>query len=166
MAFRPAGARERGTCWAAAHRAAKPHKRVARQRRDTGRTWAERVAADHDRIAVEDFEPWCLARSTAARKAADAAIGATRAALMEVDRKHARDVRLVHPGHTTMDCAECGARTRHALPLSEGTYACTACGAVSPRDKNSARVMPVRAGWTPDGVEGVRPPGPPVRAAA
>lgn len=29
----------------------------------------------------------------------------------------------------------------HALPLSERTYACTACGAVLPRDKNSARVM-------------------------
>ncbi|MFE2987431.1 hypothetical protein [Streptomyces sp. NPDC059262] len=26
--------------------------------------------------------------------------------------------------------------------------------------KNSARVMLVRAGWNPDGVEGARPPGP------
>jgi putative transposase len=54
---------------------------------------------------------------------------------------------LVHPAHTTMDCAQCGARTKHALPLSERTYACTACGAVSPRDKNSARVMSPSYRW-------------------
>ncbi|MGW0633601.1 zinc ribbon domain-containing protein, partial [Streptomyces sp. NPDC002758] len=88
------------------------------------------------------------------------AIAATKRALIEMGRKHARDVRLVHPAHTTMDCAQCGARTKHALPLSMRTYTCTVCGAVSPRDKNSARVMLVRAGWNPDGAEGVRPPGP------
>ncbi|MDA2807245.1 RNA-guided endonuclease InsQ/TnpB family protein [Nocardiopsis suaedae] len=126
----------------------------------------KRVARDHDRIAVEDFKPRFLAKSTMARKAVDAAISATKAALVEMGRKHARDVRLVHPAHTTMDCASCGARTKHALPLSEKTYARTACGAVSPRDKNSARVMLVRAGWTPDGVEGLRPSGPQARTAA
>jgi len=70
-------------------------------------------------------------------------------ALAEMARKHGRAVYLVHPAHTTMDCAQCGARTKHALPLSERTYACTACGAVSPGDKNSARVMLVRAGLQP-----------------
>ena len=29
---------------------------------------------------------------------------------------------------TTMDCADCGARAKHRLPLSERTYTCTACG--------------------------------------
>ncbi|WP_405743938.1 transposase [Streptomyces sp. NBC_01525] len=139
--------------------AAKLHKKVARQRQDTARKWAKRVATDHDAIAVEDFRPKFLAKTTMASKAADAAIGATKTALIEMGRKHGRDVRLVHPAHTTMDCAACGARTKHALPLSERTYTCTACGAVSPRDKNSARVMLVRAGLTPAGVEGVRPPG-------
>ncbi|WP_409473917.1 transposase [Streptomyces sp. HC307] len=81
-------------------------------------------------------------------------------------RKHGRVVRLVHPAHTTMDCASCGARTKHALPLSERTYTRTACGAVSPRDKNSARVMLVRAGLNPAGAEGVRPPGAPLQEAA
>ncbi|MFE7750891.1 zinc ribbon domain-containing protein, partial [Streptomyces sp. NPDC057428] len=94
----------------------------------------------------EDFKPKFLAKSTMARKAADAAIGATKTALTEMARKHGRSAHLVHPAHTTMDCAQCGARTKHALPLSERIYACTACGAVSPRDKNSARVMLVRAG--------------------
>ncbi|MGW4386650.1 RNA-guided endonuclease InsQ/TnpB family protein [Streptomyces sp. NPDC004685] len=128
---------------------AKLHKKVARQRQDTGRKWAKRVVRDHDALAVEDFRPKFLAKTTMARKAADAAISATKTALIEMGRKHGRAVHLVHPAHTTMDCARCGARTKHALPLSERTYACTACGAVSPRDKNSARVMLVRAGLQP-----------------
>ncbi|WP_414170316.1 RNA-guided endonuclease InsQ/TnpB family protein [Streptoverticillium reticulum] len=144
----------------AREQAAKLYKKVARQRQDTARKWAKSVMRDHDAVAVEDFRPKFLARTTMARKAADAAISATKAALVEMGRKHARDVRLVHPAHTTMDCARCGARTKHALPLSQRTYACTVCGAVSPRDKNSARVMLVRAGLTPDGAEGVRPPEP------
>nr|WP_030749291.1 RNA-guided endonuclease TnpB family protein [Streptomyces sp. NRRL F-5135] len=138
---------------------AKLHKKVARQRQDTARKWAKRVVTDHDAIAVEDFRPKFLTKTTMARKAADAAIGATKTALIEMGRKHGRDVRLVHPAHTTMDCASCGARTKHALPLSERIYTCTACGADSPRDKNSAHVMLVRAGLNPAGAEGARPPG-------
>ncbi|MFJ9851291.1 RNA-guided endonuclease InsQ/TnpB family protein [Streptomyces sp. NPDC101150] len=128
-------------------RTAKLHKKIARQRQDTGRKWAKKVVRDHDALAVEDFRPKFLAKSNMARKAADAAIGATKRALVEMGRKHGRAVHLVHPAHTTMDCAQCGARTKHALPLSERTYACTACGAVSPRDKNSARVMSPSYRW-------------------
>ncbi|MET7516905.1 transposase [Streptomyces sp. NPDC005480] len=138
---------------------AKNYAKVARQRQDTGRKWAKRMVRDHDAIAVEDFRPKFLAKSTMARKAADAAIGATKRALTEMARKHGRIVHLVHPAHTTMDCAHCGARAKHALPLSERTYTCTACRTVSPRDKNSARVMLVRAGLNPADTEGVRPPG-------
>jgi putative transposase len=128
---------------------AKLHKKVARQREDTGRKWAKTVVRDHDRLAVEDFRPRFLAKSTMARKAADAAISATKHALIHVASKHGRELHLVHPAHTTMDCAQCGARAKHALPPSERTYTCTACGAVSPRDKNSAHVMLVRAGLAP-----------------
>ncbi|MFJ3209972.1 RNA-guided endonuclease InsQ/TnpB family protein [Streptomyces flaveolus] len=145
---------------------AKAHKKVARQRADRGRKWAKKVVRDHDAIAVEDFRPKFLARTTMARRAAAAAIGATKAALIEMGRKHGRDIRLVHPAHTTMDCAQCGARTKHALPLSERTYTCTACGTVCARDKNSARVMLVRAGLNPAGADGRRPPGAPLQEAA
>jgi putative transposase len=145
---------------------AKAYKKVARQRQDTGRKWDKKVVRDHDAIAVEDFRPRFLAKSTMARKAADAAIGATEAALIEMGRKHGRDIRLVHPAYTTMDCAHCDARAKHALPLGERTYACTACGNVSPRDKNSARVMLVRAGLNPAGADGARPPGALLQEAA
>ncbi|MEU5607468.1 transposase [Streptomyces sparsogenes] len=138
---------------------AKTYAKIARQRQDTGRKWEKKAVRDHDAIAVEDFRPKFLAKSSMARKAADAAIGAVKKALIEMGRKHGRDLRLVHPAYTTMDCARCGARTKHALPLSERIYTCTACGAVSPRDKNSARVMLIRAGLDPAGAEGLRPEG-------
>ncbi|MER6830829.1 transposase [Streptosporangium sp. NPDC000563] len=150
----------------AKRQAAKAHRKVTRQRQDTARKWAKAVVRDHDVLAVEDFKPKFLAKSTMARKAADGAIGATKTALVEMARKHGRAVHLVDPAHTTMDCAQCGARTKHALPLSERTYTCTACGVSSPRDKNSARVMLNRAGLNPAGVEGVRPPGAPLQEAA
>jgi putative transposase len=145
---------------------AKAHKKVARQREDTGRKWAKKVVRDHDVLAVEDFRPKFLAQTTMARKAADAAIGATKQALTEMGRKHGRAVHLVHPAHTTMDCAHCDARAKHRLPLGERTYTCTACGTVSPRDKNSARVMLVRAGLNPAGADGTRPPGAVLQEAA
>lgn len=150
----------------AKRQAAKIQKKVARRRQDTARKWAKRVVRDHDVLAVEDFRPKFLAKSTMARKAADAAIGATKRELIAMARKHGRDLRLVDPKHTTMDCAACGARTKHALPLSERTYTCTSCGAMSPRDKNSAAVMLVRAGLNPVGDEGTRPARPPDEQAA
>ncbi|MFE0131736.1 RNA-guided endonuclease InsQ/TnpB family protein [Streptomyces sp. NPDC059037] len=150
----------------AKHLRVKAHKKVARQRQDTGRKWAKRAVRDHDALAVEDFRPRFLGKTTMALKAADAAIGATKAALLEMGRKHGRDVRLVHPAYTTMDCAQCGARAKHTLPLGERTYTCTACEAVSSRDKNSACVMLHRAGLLPAGVEGGRPPGALLQEAA
>ncbi|WP_141922685.1 RNA-guided endonuclease InsQ/TnpB family protein [Haloactinospora alba] len=137
--------------------AAKQHRKAARKRQDDGRKWAKHVVRDHDRVAVEDFKPTFLAKTTMARKAADAAIGATKHELVALGRKHGRDVRLVDPAHTTMDCGQCGARTTHRLPLSERTYTCTACGVSRPRDKNSARVMLDRAGFVPAGDDGVSP---------
>lgn len=137
--------------------AAKASKKIARQRQDTGRKWAKRLVRDFDHLAVEDFKPRFLAKSTMARKAADAGIGATKQALIEMSCKHGRTVHLVHPAHTTMDCAQCGARTKHALPLSMRTYSCTVCGVVSSRDENSARVKLVRAGPYPAGADLVRP---------
>ena len=65
---------------------------------------AERISL----ISFRDFRPKFLAKSTMARKAADAAIGITKAALSEAGRKHDRLVVLVDPKYTTMDCGHCG----------------------------------------------------------
>lgn len=138
-------------------KAARLQKKIARQRKDDARKWAKKVATDHHKIAVEDFQPKFLSRSTSARKAADAAIAATKAELIWQAKKLGRDLRLVHPGYTTMDCYACGARATHRLPLSERTYTCTHCGSVRPRDKNSAAIMVARAGFVPADAEGRRP---------
>jgi putative transposase len=144
---------------------AKTYAKIARQRQDAGRKWAKKVVTDHDAIAVEDFRPKFLARSSMARKAADAAIGATKKALIGMGRKHGRDIRLVHPAHhhgLRIVRSEKQARTavvRAHLHLHR-------VRSRLPRDKNSARVMLVRAGPNPAGAEGVRPPGAPLPEAA
>ncbi|MEV0229477.1 transposase [Nonomuraea sp. NPDC050786] len=163
---RPEGQATSKGCRKARRQAAKAYKRMVRQRQDVARKWAKRVVTDHDAIAVEDFRPKFLAKTTMARRAADAAISATKRELINMARKHGRILRLVDPAHTTMECAQCGARTKHALPLSERTYTCIVCGAVSPRDKNSAHVMLVRAGLNPAGADRVSLDCPPDSRAA
>jgi putative transposase len=140
----------------ARRKAAKAHAKVAAQRQDTARKWAKGICRDFGQIAVEDFKPKFLARSTMARKAADAAIGAAKRGLIEMAARHGRVVHLVDPAYTTMDCCACGARAKTRLLLSERTYTCAACGTVLPRDKNSAAVMLVRAGLNPAGADRVR----------
>lgn len=142
--------------------AAKIQAKIARQRTDDARKWAKNIVSHHDKIAVENFRPKFLAKTSMARKAADAAIGRTKAELIWMAAKHGRDLRLVHPAYTTTDCARCGARTKHRLPLGERTYTCQRCGAVRPRDKNSAAVIAARAGFVPVDAEGVRLPNPAV----
>ncbi len=137
--------------------AAAVHAKVSRQRQDAARKWAKQIVEHHDRIAVEDFRPKFLAKSTMARKAADAAISATKAELIWMAAKHGRQLALVHPANTTTDCSACGTRTKHRLPLGQRTYHCESCGLSKPRDKNSAAVIAARAGFHPADAEGVRP---------
>ncbi len=136
--------------------AARAHKKVARQRQDTARKWAVRVVAAHDLIAVEDFRPRFLARSRLARKAADGAVGQTKATLIEYAQRAGRKVVLVPPAYTTMTCSGCGARTKTRLLLSERVFACQVCGLVEDRDRNAARVILATAGFNRAGADAVR----------
>ena len=77
--------------------AATAHAKVARQRSDDARKWAKGVVRSFDQIAVEDFRPNFLAKSTMAKKAADGAIASAKAELIEMATKHERDLRLVDP---------------------------------------------------------------------
>ncbi|GAB2828975.1 RNA-guided endonuclease InsQ/TnpB family protein [Streptomyces daliensis] len=154
---RPERGRPASRGYRAARRlAAKAHAKVARQRQDTGRKWAKASVREHDVLAVEDFRPKFLASTSMARKAADAAIGAAKRAVIEMGRKHQRHVCLIPAAHTTMDCAACGARAKSRLPLRERTFRCHACGIIVPRDRNSAYVMLRRAGLDPAGVDRFR----------
>jgi putative transposase len=149
----------------AKHATAKATKKVARQRQDDGRKWDKKVVVAHDQIAVEDFKPKFLAQTKMARKAADGALSATKAELISMASKHGRDLRLIDPAYTTMDCGNCAARTKHRLPLSERTFHCETCGHIAPRDRNSATVMVNRAGFLPAGTDRPHEPPPEIRAA-
>ncbi len=137
--------------------AARVYKRVANRRRDTGHKWARRVVAAHSKIAVEDFRPRFLAKTSMARKSSDAGIALLKGILIWHASVAGVDLQLVDPRYTTTDCANCDARTKHHLPLGQRTYTCESCGVSRPRDKNSAAVMVVRAGFIPGGAEDVRP---------
>jgi putative transposase len=121
--------------------AAKVSKKAARQTRHDALQWAARVVANHDLIAVEDFRPKFLAKSTMARKAADAAIGGVKRTLIERGMRAGRKVVLVPPAYTTMTCSECGARATRRLGLAERIFVCESCGTIKGRDENAARVI-------------------------
>lgn len=69
---------------------AKIQKRAARQVKHDARVWANSVVNDHGLIAVEDFKPTFLAKSTMARKSADSAIGMTKRVLVEKAERSGR----------------------------------------------------------------------------
>ncbi len=137
--------------------AAKAHLQVARRRQDDARKWAKKLVQDHDQIAVENFRPKFLAKTTMAKKSADGAIGIAMQELIWQALKAKRDLRLVNPANTTTDCYSCGTRATHRLPLGQRTYTCATCGISRPRDKNSAAVMVARAGFVPAHADGRRP---------
>lgn len=124
----------------ASREAARFHKKAARQTQHDSRVWAGRVVESHATIAVEDFKPKFLARSTMARKAADSAIGAAKRELLERGRRAGRKVVVVQPAYTTMTCSECFARNKR-LDLDVRTFQCAACGHTAGRDWNAARVI-------------------------
>ncbi len=139
--------------------AAKCHKKVARQRQDGHRKWAYGSCVAFESIALEDFKPKFLFKTTMARKAADAGIGSAKRELIFMARKFERNLVLIPPAYTSMTCSACDARTKHRLPLSQRVFECSECGLVMDRDENSANVMINRAGFNPAGVEEIRPRG-------
>jgi len=135
---------------------AKLHKRAKRQNTHTARQWVKRVVDNHQVIAVEDFRPKFLARSTMARKAADAAIGTTKRELIERGTRAGRRVVLVPPAYTTMTCSCCFARNKQQLGLAERTFRCDSCGYVDTRDRNAARTILATVDRNRASVDGVR----------
>jgi len=139
----------------AKRQAARLAKKAMRQTRHDSRVWAKRVVTAHDLIAVEDFKPVFLAKSTMARKSADAAIGAAKRELIERATRAGRKVVLVRPAYTSMTCSRCFARTKR-LELHERVFRCDSCGFSDCRDRNAARVILATAERGCTSVEDVR----------
>ncbi|MGC5014336.1 RNA-guided endonuclease InsQ/TnpB family protein [Streptosporangium sp. DT93] len=125
----------------AKRQAARIAKKAARQNTHDARVWAKNIVERHTLIAIEDFKPKFLARSTMARKAADAAIGACKRQLIESGTRAGRKVVLVPSAYTTMTCSECGERANLRLGLGVRIFECAACGYTADRDLNAARTI-------------------------
>jgi putative transposase len=136
--------------------AAKLHQKGANQNKHDGRVWAKRVVDNHQVIAVEDFKPKFLAKSTMARKSADAAIGAAKRELIERGTRAGRTVVLVPPAYTTMTCSNCASRNKTRLGLGMRTFRCEACGFEAGRDRNAAGTILATAERIRAGVDDVR----------
>jgi len=125
----------------AKRQAARITKKAARQNTHDARVWAKNIVDRHALIAIEDFKPKFLAKTSMARKSADAAIGACKRQLIESGTRAGRKVVLVPPAYTTMTCSECGERANLRLGLGVRTFECAACGYTADRDLNAARTI-------------------------
>lgn len=157
---RPKGQPQSAGYQRAKREAAKVAKKAQRRNTHAGRAWAHRVVADHQLIAVEDFRPKFLAKSTMARKAADAAVSTIKRTLIEYAVRAGRKVVLVQPAYTTMTCHGCLTIAKR-LPLDQRVYICEACGLVDDRDRNAARAILAVAERGHTSVESVRHSMPP-----
>jgi putative transposase len=124
----------------AKRQAAKLHKKAARQTQHDSRVWAKQIVDNHELIAVEDLRVKFLTKSTMARKAADAAIGAAKRELVERGARAGRKVVMVQPAHTTLTCSRCFAKNKR-LTLDVRTFQCAQCGYTDGRDRNAAKVI-------------------------
>lgn len=140
--------------------AAKAAKKAERRNTHEGRVWARKVVANHQVIAVEDFQPKFLARTTMARKSADNAVGTIKRTLVEYAERAGRTVVMVQPAYTTMTCSSCFARNKR-LGLDERTFRCADCGYTAGRDRNAARTILAVAELGHTSVESVRHSEPP-----
>lgn len=140
----------------ARRRKTKAERRARFQRQEPSRRWARRVARDHEKIAVEDFKPKFLAKTSMSRKANDEALSRCKRALLDVGRNLDRQGALVPQAYTAMTCSSRGRRAISRLPLSKRTIRCDGCGYGQDRDRNAAMNI-YRAGFNPAPAGGVRP---------
>lgn len=137
---------------------ARVHQKIARQRKDRAYKWSRKVVGAFGRIAIEDFKPKFLAKTTMAKKAADGAVGLTKQILITMAEAAGRTVALVNPAYTTMGCESCGSINKTRLPLSQRTFVCESCGYTADRDRNASGVIRSRAGFNPTNADDVRLP--------
>ncbi|WP_246098153.1 RNA-guided endonuclease InsQ/TnpB family protein [Rhodococcus spelaei] len=143
--------------------AARLQKKAARQTEHQSRVWAKSVIDRHALIAVEDFTPKFLAKSTMARNASDAAIGLAKRELIDRGLRAGRKVVLVQPAYRTMTCSRCFARAKQRLGFAERVFRCHGCRYTAGRDRNAAGVILAVAERGHTSVEDVRQSDPSLR---
>lgn len=136
-------------------RVVKLYKKAVRQNTHASSNWARAVVDNHQTIAIEDFRPRFLGKTSMARKAADASIGAAKRAVIERAKRAGREVVLVPPAYTTMTCSKCG-EIQARIGLAERTFRCVDCGHTADRDVNAAWTILATAERNRAGADDVR----------
>lgn len=138
-------------------RVTKVHARVANLRRNDTHQLTSRLVRHFDTVAIEDLHVAGMLRNRRlARHIAGAAWQEIRRQLTyKAERAGVRLVVADRWFASSKTCSGCGT-AKAKLPLSERTYACTACGLVLDRDENAARNLAQLGRELPDGTD-VRP---------
>ena len=116
---------------------ARVHERITFRRHDFAHQTARRIVDRFGLIAVENLMVARMGRhSTLAKGIHDASWGMFFRVLAEKAESAARQFVAVDPANTSQDCSRCS--MRHAMPLTQRTFRCSACGLELDRDHNAA----------------------------
>ncbi len=144
----------------------KLHEKIKRSRNAFNHKLSTKLVRKFGAIAVEDIQIKNLLRrpkpkkredgkgyehNGAKRKSglnksfADTALGDLKAKIESKAKANGREVALVAPHYTSVDCSRCGTEVNKAL--STRTHRCLSCGLVIDRDENAARNILMKANF-------------------
>ncbi len=142
------------------------HEKIRRSRNAFNHKLSTSLVREFGAIAVEDIQIKNLVRrpkpkkredgkgyehNGAKRKSgmnksfADTALGDLKKKIEDKTKAWGREIVLVAPHYTTIDCSRCGEKVRKAL--STRTHRCPSCFLVMDRDKNAARNILAKANF-------------------
>jgi len=145
----------------------KLHEKIRRSRNAFNHKLSTSLVREFGAIAIEDLQIKNLVRrpkpkkredgkgyerNGAKRKSglnksfADTGLGDLKAKIESKAKAGGRELALVPPHYTTIDCSRCGEKVRKAL--STRTHRCSSCSLVLDRDENAARNILMKANFT------------------
>mgnify|MGYP002814399237 CR=1 FL=1 len=122
---------------------ARLHEKVANARRDFLHKLSHCLVADYSLLALEKLEAMRMAGRNYGKQINDAGWAMFADMLSHKAENAGCKVVFVDPKNTTRTCHVCG--KIKGMPLSERTYNCMHCGAISDRDINAAINILIRA---------------------
>ncbi len=145
----------------------KLHEKIRRSRNAFNHKLSTKLLREFGALAVEDIQIKNLVRrpkpkkrqdglgyehNGAKRKSglnksfADTGLGDLKAKIETKAKAMGRELALVPPHYTSINCSRCGAEVRKTL--STRTHRCSSCGLVLDRDENAARNILMKANFT------------------
>ncbi len=124
----------------ARRRVARVHEHIANSRLDTLHKFSTNIVRRFDRIVVEDLHLRGMVKNHhLARAISDAGIGTTIRLLEEKAEASGKTVIKIDRWYPSSKTCSCCGHILSALPLSQRSWTCPACGTLHDRDENAAR---------------------------